>query len=67
LLFVIYTVVAIVCLPKLWAIATIVALLPAVAVAQDAHRAARMAVSDFKLCCNKPLKQLYDKIREILG
>ena len=66
LLFVIYTVVAIVCLPKLWAIATIVALLPAVAVAQDAHRAARMAVSDFKLCCNKPLKQLYDKIREIL-
>ena len=66
LLFVIYTVVAIVCLPKLWAIATIVALLPAVAVTQDAHRAVRMAVSDFKLCCNKPLKQLYDKMREIL-
>ena len=66
LLFVIYTVVAALCLPKLWAIAVVVALLPAVAVTQDAYRAARMAVSDFKLCSCKPLKQLYDEIREIL-
>ena len=66
LLFVIYTVIAALCLPKLWAIAVVVALLPAVAVTQDAYRAARMAVSDFKLCSCKPLKQLYDEIREIL-
>ena len=66
LLFVIYTVVAALCLPKLWAIAVVVALLPAVAVTQDAHRAARMAVSDFKLCRCKQLKQLYNEIREIL-
>ena len=67
LLFVIYTVIAALCLPKLWAVAVVVALLPAVAVTQDAHRAVRMAVSDFKLCCSKPLKQLYDEMREILG
>ncbi len=66
LLFVIYTVIAALCLPKLWAIAVVVALLPAVAVTQDAYRAARMAVSDFKLCSCKPLKQLYNEIREIL-
>jgi hypothetical protein len=66
LLFVIYTVIAALCLPKLWAIAVVVALLPAVSVTQDAYRAARMAVSDFKLCRCKPLKQLYDEIRDIL-
>ena len=66
LLFVIYTVIAALCLPKLWTIAVVVALLPAVAVTQDAYRAARMAVSDFRLCRCKQLKQLYNKIREIL-
>ena len=66
LFFVIYTVIAALCLPKLWAIAVVVALLPAVAVTQDAYRAVRMAVSDFRLCCCKPLKQLYDEIRDIL-
>ena len=66
LLFVIYTVIAALCLPKLCAIAVVVALLPAVAVTQDAYRAARMAVSDFKLCSCKPLKRIYDEIREIL-
>ena len=66
LLFVIYTVIAALCLPKLWAIAVVVALLPAIAVTQDAYRAARMAVSDFRLCRCKQLKQLYNEIREIL-
>ena len=66
LLFVIYTVIAALCLPKLWAIAVVVALLPAVAVTQDAYHAARMAVSDFRLCRCKPLKRIYDEIREIL-
>ena len=66
LLFVVYTVIAALCLPKLWAIAVVVALLPAVAVTQDAYRAARMAVSDFKLCSCKPLKRIYDEIRDIL-
>lgn len=66
LLFVIYTVIAALCLPKLWAIAVVVALLPAVAVTQDAYRAARMAMSDFRLCRCKQLKQLYNEIREIL-
>ena len=66
LLFVIYTIIAFVCLPKLWAVAVVVALLPAIAVTQDAHRTLRMAVSDFKLLRCKPLEQLYNKIREIL-
>ena len=66
LIFIIYTVIAFVFLPNLWAVAIVVALLPAIIVTQDAHRTVRMAVSDFKLLCCKPLKQLYDEIREIL-
>ena len=66
LIFIIYTVIAFVFLPNLWAVAIVVALLPAIIVTQDAHRTVRMAVSDFKLFCCKPLKQLYDEIREIL-
>ena len=67
LLFIIYTVIAALCLPKLWAIAFVVAMLPAIAVTQDTYRAVRMAVSDFKLLCCKPLRQLYNEIRETLG
>ena len=66
LIFIIYTVIAFVFLPNLWAVAIVVVLLPAIIVTQDAHRTVRMAVSDFKLLCCKPLKQLYDEIREIL-
>ena len=66
LIFIIYTVIAFVFLPNLWAVAIVVALLPAIIVTQDAHRTVRMAVSDFKLLRCKPLKQLYDEIREIL-
>ena len=66
LIFIIYTVIAFMFLPNLWAVAIVVALLPAIIVTQDAHRTVRMAVSDFKLLCCKPLKQLYDEIREIL-
>lgn len=64
LLFIAYTAVAFLCLPTLWASLVVVALLPAQAVTQDTFRAARMAVSDFKLWRNKPLQAKYDAIRK---
>lgn len=66
LLFIIYTAIAFACLPALWAALAVVALLPAQAVTQDTFRAARMAVSDFKLWRCKPLRAKYDEIRKIL-
>ena len=64
LLFIAYTVTAFVCMPKMWAILTVVALLPVNVVSQDTFRAMRMAASDFKFLCNKPLQAKYNKIRQ---
>ncbi|MBR5593514.1 MAG: 1-acyl-sn-glycerol-3-phosphate acyltransferase [Bacteroidaceae bacterium] len=64
LLFIIYTTIAFLCLPQMWALTIIAALLPAIAVTQDTHRAVRMAVSDFKLFCNRRLRAKYDEIRK---
>ena len=66
LLMIIYSVVAYICLPWQWALPLTLALLPAPYVVQDAYRAVRIMVSDFKLCCNKPLKAIYKEIREIM-
>lgn len=65
-LMIIYSVVAYICLPWQWALPLTLALLPAPYVVQDAYRAVRIMVSDFKLCCNKPLKAIYKEIREIM-
>lgn len=64
LLFVIYTVLAFIFLPDMWAIATIVALLPVNAVTHDTFRAMRMFVSDLKFSCNKSLQAKYAEIRK---
>lgn len=64
LLFIAYTVAAFICLPNLWAILTVIALLPVNAVAHDTFRAFRMAASDFKLSCNRTLKAKYNEIRK---
>ena len=66
LLMIIYSVVAYIYLPWQWALPLTLALLPAPYVVQDAYRAVRIMVSDFKLCCNKPLKAIYKEIREIM-
>ena len=66
LLMIIYSVVAYICLPWQWALPLTLALLPAPYVVQDAYRAVRIMVSDFKLCCNKPLKAIYKEIREVM-
>lgn len=64
LLLIIYIPIAIACLPKLWAILVILALMPAPPVAQDTFKALRMVVSDFKLWSSKQLKTKYDEIRK---
>lgn len=64
LLFIAYTATAFACLPALWALIVVVALLPVNAVTHDTFRAVRMAASDFKLSCNKPLKEKYNEIRK---
>lgn len=64
LLFIAYTVVAFICLPTLWAIVTVIALLPVNAVTHDTFRAFRMVASDFKFLCNKPLQAKYYEIRK---
>lgn len=64
LLFIIYTVLAFIFLPDMWAIATIVALLPVNAVTHDTFRAMRMFVSDLKFSCNKSLQAKYAEIRK---
>ena len=66
LLMIIYSVIAYIYLPWQWALPLTLALLPAPYVVQDAYRAVRIMVSDFKLCCNKPLKAIYKEIREIM-
>lgn len=64
LLFIAYTATAFACLPALWALIVVVALLPVNAVTHDTFRALRMVASDFKLSCNKPLKEKYNEIRK---
>ena len=66
LLFITYTVLAFVFLPHIWAIATVIALLPVNSVTQDTFRAARMAISDFKLSRCKTLQAKYNEIRKFL-
>lgn len=65
LLLIIYTAIAFICLPPLWAACAIVAALPAPAVAQDTFRSIRMITSDFKILRCKPLMAKYNEIRNL--
>lgn len=65
LLLIIYAVNALASMPLIWAVCTILLILPAPAVTQDTFRAIRMTVSDIRLLGNKRLKAKYDKIREL--
>lgn len=65
LLMIIYTIIAFVCMPPLWAILAILVTIPAPAVAHDTYRAIRLMISDFKLLrCNSLLAK-YDEIKNL--
>lgn len=66
LLMIIYSVVAYICLPWQWALLATLAALPAPIVAQEVYRLIRLIVSDVRLLRNKPLREKYRKIREIV-
>lgn len=66
LLMIIYSIIAYICMPWQWALPLTLILLPAPYLIHDVYRAVRIMVSDYKLCCNKPLKAIYNEIREIM-
>ena len=66
LLMIIYSIIAYICIPWQWALPLTLVLLPAPYLIHDVYRAVRIMVSDYKLCCNKPLKAIYNEIREIM-
>ena len=65
-LMIIYSIIAFVCLPWQWALPVIVLLLPAPIVAHETYRLVRIMISDTKLLLNKPLREKYAKIREMI-
>lgn len=66
LLMIIYSIIAYICMPWQWALPLTLVLLPAPYLIHDVYRAVRIMVSDYKLCCNKPLKAIYNEITEIM-
>lgn len=66
ILMIIYSVVAFVTLPGWWALAVVVALLPAPIVTHEMWRLLRLGKSDIKLLLNKELRHKYTQIREIV-
>jgi 1-acyl-sn-glycerol-3-phosphate acyltransferase len=65
LLMIIYTVVAFVCLPGIWASVAVLAILPAPVIAHEVYRYARLIVSDFGLHFSKTLRARYREIGKI--
>ena len=66
LLMIVYSIFAYIFLPWQWALPLTLALLPAPIVAQEAWRAIRILVSDFKLWRNKELRAKYRRIKSII-
>ncbi|MBQ3246812.1 MAG: 1-acyl-sn-glycerol-3-phosphate acyltransferase [Alistipes sp.] len=65
-LMIVYSVIAYLCLPWQWALPLTLAALPAPIVAQEVYRLLRLIISDMRLLRNKPLREKYSKIREII-
>jgi uncharacterized integral membrane protein len=66
LLMTVYAIVAYACMPWQWALPLTLAILPAPIVAQETYRLVRLMLSDRRLQRNKPLRKIYDEIREIV-
>lgn len=65
LLMIIYAVVAFICLPGIWALVAVLAILPAPVVAHEVYRYARLIISDLGLHFSKSLKVRYREIGNI--
>jgi hypothetical protein len=66
LLMIVYSIIAYIFMPWQWALPITLALLPAPIVAQEAWRAVRILISDFKLWRNKELRGKYGEIKRII-
>ncbi len=66
LLMIVYSIIAYIFLPWQWALPLTLVLLPAPIVAQEAWRAIRILVSDYKLWRNKELREKYRRIKRII-
>ena len=66
LLLIIYAIFAFIYMPWMWALAAIVALMPAPIVVHEEYRLFRMMISDIKLWRNKKLRAKYREIRKIM-
>lgn len=65
LLMIVYTIVAFVNMPYLWALVAVLAILPAPIIAHEIYRYTRLIVSDFELLFSKRLKVRYKEIVKI--
>lgn len=65
-LMIIYTIIAFVTLPWQWALAVIVALIPAPIVAHEMWRLIRLGISDVKFLLSGELRRKYREIRKII-
>ena len=65
LLMIIYAIVAFICLPGIWALVAVLAILPAPVVAHEVYRYARLIISDLGLHFSKTLKARYKEIANI--
>ena len=66
LLMIIYAIFAYVFLPWQWALPITLVILPAPIVAHEVYRLIRLIISDMRLLKNKPLRNKYNEIREII-
>ena len=63
---IIYAIIAYIALPWQFALALTLAILPSPLVVDDVYRLIRLWVSDFKLWRNKPLREKYAEIRDLM-
>lgn len=66
LLMILYSVIAFVWLPWLWALCVILLVMPAPIVAHELWKTVRLSVSDIKLLKEKKLRKIYSRIKEML-
>lgn len=66
LLMILYSVIAFVWLPWLWALCIVLLVMPAPIVAHELWKTVRLSVSDIKLLKEKKLRKIYSRIKEML-
>ena len=66
LLMILYSVIAFVWLPWLWALCVVLLVMPAPIVAHELWKTVRLSVSDIKLLKEKKLRKIYSRIKDML-